>query len=298
MKGVFDVSRVLRSPEEELRIRLVFGEEPLARCAVRRRIRSQAEFIERFVPGLQLAIGRQLDASLFGAALVAAAPDPGVAKPERGQHVNRRWCGAAIGDRDADQRVVGAGLGVLGRHVEVLAAGKDARIEQLELRGPFVVGAAGLDQLFVGKCRLWILIKSFEIGVRRRGVEIVIQFLDVFAVIALRPRQPEQSLFQNRVFLVPQGQGETEAAFAIGDPQEAVLAPAIGPAAGVFMRERAPRVAAGGIVLADGGPLALRQVRPPAGPVAFAGIVFTEAGALGVVVVVEVHAEIVGRSKW
>src|SRR5262249_41195258 len=46
----------------------------------------------------------------------------------------------------------------------------------------------------------------------------------------------------------------------------AVLAPAIGPAAGVLVGEVAPGVAAGAVVLAHRAPLALAQVRPPAPP--------------------------------
>src|SRR5262249_23692618 len=56
--------------------------------------------------------------------------------------------------------------------------------------------------------------------------------------------------------------------------QLAVFAPAVGAAAGVVVREVAPAVAVGRVVLADGRPLPLGQVRPPPLPV------LVEAGVL------------------
>src|ERR1700742_573376 len=46
----------------------------------------------------------------------------------------------------------------------------------------------------------------------------------------------------------------------------AVLAPAIGPAAGVIVREMLPCSPVRAVVLADRAPLALAQIRPPAPP--------------------------------
>src|SRR5262249_13706504 len=51
--------------------------------------------------------------------------------------------------------------------------------------------------------------------------------------------------------------------FVVAEPGQAVLAPAVGPAAGLLVRQVAPGVAAGAVVLADGAPLPLAEVRPP-----------------------------------
>src|SRR4051812_727891 len=95
--------------------------------------------------------------------------------------------------------------------------------------------------------------------------------LDVLAVVALAVGQAEQVLLQDGVLAVPEGDGEAEPALAVGDPQQAVLAPAVGPRRRLGEREVAPGVAAGRVVLADGAPLPLRQVRAPVLPVARAG---------------------------
>ena len=102
---------------------------------------------------------------------------------------------------------------------------------------------------------------------RRRRIDVEIDLLHVLRVIALRPRQPEQPLLEDRVLAVPQGQRETQAALAVADPQQAVLAPAVGAAAGVVVREICPALARRRVILADGPPLALGQIGPPALPI-------------------------------
>ena len=53
---------------------------------------------------------------------------------------------------------------------------------------------------------------------------------------------------------------------AVADAGDAVLAPAIGLAAGQVVAEEVPGVAVGAVVLADGGPGPLADVRAPAPP--------------------------------
>src|SRR5262249_55744260 len=94
-------------------------------------------------------------------------------------------------------------------------------------------------------------------------VEVVVDLLDVLPVIALAVGQAEEPLLEDRVFTVPQGQRQTQALLVVADAGQAVLAPAVGAAAGVVVRQVAPGVALGAVVLADGAPLPLAQVRPP-----------------------------------
>ena len=101
---------------------------------------------------------------------------------------------------------------------------------------------------------------------RRRGVEVVVELLDVLAVVALGVGQAEQPLLEDRVAAVPQRQGEAEQALGVADAGDAVLAPAIGPAAGVVVREVVPGLAVRAVVLAHRAPLPLAEVRPPAPP--------------------------------
>ena len=71
-------------------------------------------------------------------------------------------------------------------------------------------------------------------------VEVEVALLHVLAVVALGAGQAEEPLLEDRVAAVPEGQGEAEPALAVGDAQQAVLAPAVGAAAGVVVREVVP----------------------------------------------------------
>src|SRR5262249_53621792 len=95
------------------------------------------------------------------------------------------------------------------------------------------------------------------------GVEVIVQLLDVLAVVALGVGEAEEPFLEDGVAAVPQGEGEAEPALAVADAQQPVLAPAVGPATGMVVGERPPAVAGGGVILADGAPLALGQVGPP-----------------------------------
>ena len=75
---------------------------------------------------------------------------------------------------------------------------------------------------------------------RGRGIEVVVALLHILAVVAFRAGQAKETLFQDRIFSIPQGQRKTEPAFPVGNTQQAILTPAIGPAAGLFMREVFP----------------------------------------------------------
>jgi len=52
----------------------------------------------------------------------------------------------------------------------------------------------------------------------RRGVQVVIELLDVLAVIAFPVGEPEQPLLEDRVAAVPECQGKTQPLLAVGNP--------------------------------------------------------------------------------
>jgi hypothetical protein len=81
--------------------------------------------------------------------------------------------------------------------------------------------------------------------------------------------QTEQPFLEDRILAIPERECETEASFAVGEPEQAVFAPAICARARVIVREVRPAIAMLRIVLADGAPLPLGEVWPPALPVAF-----------------------------
>lgn len=67
----------------------------------------------------------------------------------------------------------------------------------------------------------------------------------------------------------------------IAETRDSVLAPAIGAAPGVIVRQVIPRVAAGTIVFAHGAPLPLGQIRSPLAPGFLAGVGEGEAKLFG-----------------
>src|SRR5690606_3640917 len=223
----------------------------------------------------------ETERGFFGAFLQVVAPAPGVAKAELREQVQGGVVGAAVAGGVAHEQVVGAGLGHGDAHVEVAVFVKDAGVGDLEFG--IVQAARGVlrDETAVGVFGLWILVERLHPGVGRGGVEVVVEFLDVLAVVALGAGEAEETFLEDGVAAVPQGDGEGQAALAVTEAEQAVLAPAVGAAAGVFVREGFPGGAAERVVLADGGPLALGQVGAPAFPVAGAVAVLGQPAVLG-----------------
>ena len=67
-----------------------------------------------------------------------------------------------------------------------------------------------------------------------------IALFDVLAMVALGRGEPKEALLQDQLTAIPERQRKAQTAFAVGDPQEAILAPAIDAAAGVIVREVVP----------------------------------------------------------
>src|SRR5207253_946746 len=115
----------------------------------------------------------------------------------------------------------------------------------------------------------------------RRGVEVVVHLFDVLAVVAFGVGQAEEAFLQDRVAAVPESQRQAQPLLAVADAGEAVLAPAVSPAAGLVVREVFPGGTVGTVVLADGAPLPLAEVRPPTPPGLVALAVLFQALLLG-----------------
>src|SRR5689334_16443082 len=98
---------------------------------------------------------------------------------------------------------------------------------------------------------------------RRRAVEIEVVLLDVFAVVSLRPRYPEEPFFDHPVVAVPQRQREADALLAVADAAEPVFVPPVGARARLLVCEVVPGVTVRAVVLAHRAPGAFAQVRTP-----------------------------------
>ena len=79
----------------------------------RKPLRPPGESVPAWYAGSDEPSSGQLQVRLEPAALVAAAPTPRIAEPERGQQVQRGRLRAAIRGGDPDQDVVRPGLGIL-----------------------------------------------------------------------------------------------------------------------------------------------------------------------------------------
>src|SRR4029450_8966661 len=98
---------------------------------------------------------------------------------------------------------------------------------------------------------------------RWRAIEVEVVLLHVLAMVAFAVGQPEEPLFENRILAVPEGQAEAEVLLVIGNPGDAVFAPAVGARAGMVVREEVPGVAVLAVVLAPVSPLPFPEVRSP-----------------------------------
>ena len=193
-----------------------------------------------------------------------SAPRPRVPEPQRGQHVERRLVRAVVRQHDALEDLRGRRLRV--GHVDppVAVVVEDARVEQLQLR--ILQAATVVGELLVRERCLRIVVPPAEERVARQPFEVPPVLLDVLAVVALWPGQSEHPLLEDRIAAVPERERQAELVANVRDAGHAVLVPAIGPRPRVVVRERGPGVAALGVVLADGAPGPLAEVRAPLVP--------------------------------
>ena len=158
-------------------------------------------------------------------ALARRLPGPGVAKPERGKHIDSGRIAASVGDGNSNRDIVDIFLGILNLHIEVSAVLEDACVEQFELGLLTIAPRVLLDQLRIRKRLVRVLVQILHIGMSRRGVEIEVILFHVLAVISFGTGQAEQPLFQDGVITVPESQREAEMLMVIAYPSYAVFVP-------------------------------------------------------------------------
>src|SRR5262249_34897115 len=108
-----------------------------------------------------------------------------------------------------------------------------------------------------------ILVEVLHVRMGRRAVEVEVVLLHVLAVIAFAVGQPEEALLQDRIGSIPECQGEAETLLIVTDPRDAVLAPAVGARSRLIVTQVVPGVARLAIVLPDRAPLPFAQVGTP-----------------------------------
>ncbi len=75
---------------------------------------------------------------------------------------------------------------------------------------------------------------------RGSGIEVIVIFFDVLAVVAFGTSQAEEALFQNGIAAVPESEGETDTLVIVANARDAVFGPAVGARTSVVVREVVP----------------------------------------------------------
>ena len=254
MERVLDVGRRIGLTPETRCVALVLGEQQF-RCAIAR----EPVLAQLGMRGLDDA-GSHLAERRLG---LVRIPRPGIAEPERRQDAQPGRFRPAVVHRDADEDILGTGLRVFHEHVEIAAVVEDAGVEQLVFELVPRSVPVRVDEVAIGKLALRVLVQILHVRVRGCAVDVEVVLLHVFAVVALVVREPEQALFQDRIPPVPQRHGEAEALLVVAQPPEPVLAPPVGARPRLIVGEVVPRVAVLAVVLANGAPLPLAEIRSP-----------------------------------
>src|SRR5215467_13829089 len=105
----------------------------------------------------------------------------------------------AIVDSNLHKQIDRTRFGILHEHIKIAIIIKYGCIKEFKLRLLFVTATILLDEPKIRELVLGILVEHFQIRVRRRGVEIVIEFLYIFAMIAFAIGQTEKTLLQNGI---------------------------------------------------------------------------------------------------
>jgi len=128
---------------------------------------------------------------------------------------------------DFHQQVVRTRLGIFDKDVVIPIVVEEAGIEQLEFRLILAAAAVFFDELTVRKLALWVLVQHLQVRVRRRRIDIVVEFFRVLAVISFAIREAENALFQNGIVSVPERERQAQALLVVANPGDTILSPAI-----------------------------------------------------------------------
>ena len=104
---------------------------------------------------------------------------------------------------------------------------------QLEFTAPvfrlvFAASAVFFHPPGVGKFLVGIFVEHLKVGMRGRGIQVIVEFLDVLSMVAFAVGKPEQALLGNRVATVPQRRCRAKPLAVVTDPRKPVLVAARG----------------------------------------------------------------------
>jgi hypothetical protein len=173
-----------------------------------------------------------------------------------------------VGHADRHQNVRRIALGVAHVDDPVAVVVEYPGVEQLVLGIEPASPAVLIEQVLVWKCALRVVVAPGVPGVAGDGVQEPPVLLDVLAVVSLGPGKTECPLLEDGVAAIPQRQRKTQPLLDVAEARQPVLAPPVRPRARVVMRQVAPRIPIGTVVLSNCAPLTFAQVRAPQIPVA------------------------------
>jgi hypothetical protein len=182
--------------------------------------------------------------------------------------MQRRGLVRAILDGYAHHDVIGRVLRILDADIEVTIAIEHTGIEHFVFGKRRAAPPVLVDELLIRIGVVRILVQHLHVRMRRRAVEIKVQLLHILAMIALLVREAEEPFLDDRVTPVPQCERHTPVKRVVAESGDAVLAPAIHPAARMIVRKVIPGGSVFAVILANGAPLTLAQIRSPASPLA------------------------------
>ena len=163
---------------------------------------------------------------------------------------------------------MGVALGIIRLDDPVAVGVEGAGVEQLVLGIELAAACVFGDEVVVRVLALRVVVAPAVPGVARQRVEVPPVLLRVLAVVALLPVSPKMRSLRIGSRPFQSASAEAEALLDVREAGESVLAPAVGTRTGVVVGEVVPGGAVRAVVLADGPPLALAQIRPPVVPVA------------------------------
>src|SRR6516165_5646747 len=105
--------------------------------------------------------------------------------------MDRSRLGAPVYRCDPHQNVLWIRFRVLYEKIEIAAFAKGSGINQLVFGFLLSSVSIFLNKLRVRKCVLRVFVEGFQIGMGWSRVKVVIDLLDVFAVVSLAVRQAE-----------------------------------------------------------------------------------------------------------
>jgi hypothetical protein len=152
--AILDVGCSVWCPENPFAVGLVLGEQKVRLAfAIQNAF---AQFVMRRRDRTETVAFRCGSQDWFR---LARPPGPGVAKPQRGQHVQLRGLRPAVARTDLDQDVIGTGLRVFDEHIEIPIVIEHARVEQLVLEVVAPALPVRFYQIAVRISALWIFVQ-------------------------------------------------------------------------------------------------------------------------------------------